>query len=163
LGDTTFYGKGQTVNPSSTVTIVTQFLTINNTTTGTLSEICRLYVQNNKTIQNAQMSLDKKLCDSITDTLCTDKKTIFSNQLKAQGSLATIGSSVVHTTRHSASYMARLCCQHILVRQQLPHHFGYNGSWYCMRTLYHRVVGASVLYICSHCVDLQHRCHHQPR
>ncbi|KAF8584320.1 glycoside hydrolase family 7 protein [Ramaria rubella] len=72
----------------STVTIVTQSLT-----TGTLSEICHLYVQNGKTIQNAQMSVNRKLCDSITDNLCIDNKITFSYQLKAQGSL---GSSVVH-------------------------------------------------------------------
>ncbi|KAF8582642.1 carbohydrate-binding module family 1 protein [Ramaria rubella] len=95
LGDTTFYGKGQTVDTSSTFTVVTQFLTSDNTTTGTLSEIRRLYVQNGKTIQNAQISVNGKSYDSITDNFCTDEKTAFGDQMsfEAQGSLAAMGSS----------------------------------------------------------------------
>ncbi|KIJ47804.1 glycoside hydrolase family 7 protein, partial [Sphaerobolus stellatus SS14] len=46
MGDTSFYGPSMTVDTSSKFTVVTQFLTDNNSTTGTLSEIRRLYVQN---------------------------------------------------------------------------------------------------------------------
>ena len=48
MGDQTFLGPGKTVDTSSKFTVVTQFLTSDNTTSGTLSEIRRLYVQNGR-------------------------------------------------------------------------------------------------------------------
>ncbi|KAF9518223.1 glycoside hydrolase family 7 protein [Hydnum rufescens UP504] len=48
MGNTTFYGRGLAVDTSSKFTVVTQFITVDNTSTGALSEIRRLYVQNGK-------------------------------------------------------------------------------------------------------------------
>ncbi len=57
MGDTSFYGPGLTVDTNSKFTVVTQFLTSDNTTTGTLSEIRRLYVQNGVVIPNSQTNI----------------------------------------------------------------------------------------------------------
>lgn len=53
MGNTSFYGKGLTVDTSKVFSIVTQFITADGTDTGTLSEIRRFYVQNGKTIPNS--------------------------------------------------------------------------------------------------------------
>ncbi|KAF8581992.1 carbohydrate-binding module family 1 protein [Ramaria rubella] len=97
LGDTSYYGTGLTVDTSSTFTVVTQFLTSDNTTTGALSEIRRLYVQNGKVIQNAQITVNSKSYDSITDDFCTDEKTAFGDQMsfEAQGGLGNMGTAFV--------------------------------------------------------------------
>lgn len=52
LGNPSFYGPGLEVDSSRPFTIVTQFLTDDGTTTGTLTEIRRLYVQDGKVIPN---------------------------------------------------------------------------------------------------------------
>lgn len=53
FGAQNFYGPGLTVDTSRPFTVVTQFLTTDNTTTGTLSEIRRLYIQDGRLIENA--------------------------------------------------------------------------------------------------------------
>src|ERR1700760_4923672 len=45
MGVNNFYGPGMTVDTKQKITVVTQFITDNNSTTGTLSAIRRLYVQ----------------------------------------------------------------------------------------------------------------------
>jgi cellulose 1,4-beta-cellobiosidase len=57
MGDQTFLGKGKTVDTSKKFTIVTQFITSNGQSSGTLSEIRRIYVQNGKVIQNSQSKI----------------------------------------------------------------------------------------------------------
>ena len=80
VGDTTFYGKALTVDTSSKFTVVTQFLTADNTTTGTPSEIRRLYVQSGKVIQNSKTSIPGIAAyDSITDDYCNAQKTAFND------------------------------------------------------------------------------------
>jgi len=96
MGDTTFYGPGMTVDTSSPFTVVTQFLTSDNTTTGTLSEIRRLYVQNGVVIQNSKVNIPGMTAyDSITDDFCTDQKTTFgdTNSFAAQGGLTGMGTA----------------------------------------------------------------------
>lgn len=56
LGARNFYGPGLTVDTSKPFTVVTQFITADNTTNGTLSEIRRLYIQNGKLIENAMIT-----------------------------------------------------------------------------------------------------------
>jgi hypothetical protein len=46
MGDHSFYGNGDTVNTLEPFTVITQFYTNDNTATGTLTEIRRLYIQN---------------------------------------------------------------------------------------------------------------------
>ena len=52
LGNPSFYGPGLAVDTSRPFTVVTQFLTDDGTTSGTLTEIKRLYVQGGKVIPN---------------------------------------------------------------------------------------------------------------
>ncbi|TFK35511.1 cellobiohydrolase I [Crucibulum laeve] len=78
MGDKSFYGKGLTVDTSKKITVVTQFLTNDNTTTGTLSEIRRIYVQDGKVIQNSKVNVPGMSAgDSITDSYCKSQKTAF--------------------------------------------------------------------------------------
>ncbi|EIW76484.1 glycoside hydrolase family 7 protein [Coniophora puteana RWD-64-598 SS2] len=96
MGDTTFYGSGETVDTSQPFTVVTQFLTSDNTTTGTLSEIRRLYVQNGKVIQNSNTDISGlSTYNSITDDYCTAQKTAFgdTDSFSSHGGLAKMGDS----------------------------------------------------------------------
>ncbi|KAH8099808.1 cellobiohydrolase I [Cristinia sonorae] len=96
MGDTSFYGAGLTVDTTKPFTVVTQFLTNDNTTTGTLSEIRRLYVQDGKVIQNSKVNIPgMDAFDSITDEFCTQQKTAFedTNLFANQGGLKQMGQS----------------------------------------------------------------------
>ncbi|KAG6844935.1 hypothetical protein H0H87_002268 [Tephrocybe sp. NHM501043] len=78
MGDTSFYGKGLTVDTSSKFTVVTQFITDSGTSSGTLSEIRRIYVQNGKVIQNSKVNVSgMSAYDSITTDFCNAQKTAF--------------------------------------------------------------------------------------
>lgn len=78
MGDTSFYGKGLTVDTSKKITVVTQFITNTNTTSGTLSEIRRIYVQNGKVIQNSKVNVPGiKAHDSVNEDFCTTQKQVF--------------------------------------------------------------------------------------
>ncbi|KAG6844934.1 hypothetical protein H0H87_002267 [Tephrocybe sp. NHM501043] len=78
MGDTSFYGKGLTVDTSSKFTVVTQFITDSGTSSGTLSEIRRIYVQNGKVIQNSKTAISgMDEFDSITTEFCDAQKTAF--------------------------------------------------------------------------------------
>lgn len=75
MGDTSFYGKGFTVDTSTVMTVVTQFVTDSGTATGTLSEIRRIYVQNGKVIQNSNVNLPGVPANnSISESFCTAQK-----------------------------------------------------------------------------------------
>ncbi|TFK39660.1 cellobiohydrolase I-II [Crucibulum laeve] len=94
MGDTSFYGKGLKVDTSKKFTVVTQFLTSNNSTTGTLSEIRRLYVQNGKVIQNSKVNIPGMTAgDSITSAFCSSQKTAFgdTDSFGSKGGLAAMG------------------------------------------------------------------------
>ncbi|KAG5650266.1 hypothetical protein H0H81_012792 [Sphagnurus paluster] len=78
MGDTSFYGKGLTVDTSSKFTVVTQFITDSGTASGTLSEIRRLYVQNGKVIQNSKTKISGMAAyDSVSTAFCSAQKTTF--------------------------------------------------------------------------------------
>ncbi|THH28674.1 hypothetical protein EUX98_g5520 [Antrodiella citrinella] len=80
MGDQTFFGAGKTVNCSRPSTVVTQFLTNDNTTTGTLSEIRCVYVQDGNVIQNSKVNIPgMDALDSISTEFCTEKKAVFSD------------------------------------------------------------------------------------
>ena len=96
MGDTSFLGEGKTVDTSSKFTVVTQFLTSDNTTSGTLSEIRRFYVQNGVVIPNSQSTIADVSGNSITDDFCNAQKTAFgdTNSFEKLGGLATMGDSL---------------------------------------------------------------------
>jgi len=73
MGNRNYVGSGKTVDTSKPFTVVTQFLTKDNTSNGDLSEIRRLYVQGGKVIPNSQTSFTGiKPYDSVTDQFCAD-------------------------------------------------------------------------------------------
>ncbi|OCB88151.1 cellobiohydrolaseI [Sanghuangporus baumii] len=97
MGDKSFLGPGLTVDTSQTITVVTQFLTADNTTSGQLSEIRRLYVQNGQVIQNSKTNIaGLDPYDSITDQFCTDQKEVFgdTNSFSSLGGLQVMGESL---------------------------------------------------------------------
>ncbi|KAF8652142.1 hypothetical protein AX16_004528 [Volvariella volvacea WC 439] len=80
MGDPYFYGPGGTsINSQHKITVVTQFLTNNNSSTGTISEIRRLYIQNGHVIQNSKVNIPEmnNTLDSITGAFCDAQKTAF--------------------------------------------------------------------------------------
>ncbi|KAK7043099.1 Exoglucanase [Paramarasmius palmivorus] len=94
MGDQTFLGPGMTVDTNSVFTVVTQFITDNNSTTGTLTEIRRLYVQNGQVIQNSQTNIPgMDTFDSITDEYCAQQKEAFgdTNSFADRGGIAAMG------------------------------------------------------------------------
>ncbi|KAI0319925.1 cellobiohydrolaseI [Amylostereum chailletii] len=94
MGDQTFLGPGLTVDTSSKFTVVTQFLTSDNTTTGTLSEIRRLYVQNGQVIQNSNTNIPgMDTFNSVSDDFCNAQKTAFgdTNSFETRGGVAAMG------------------------------------------------------------------------
>lgn len=73
MGDTTFYGPGETVNTNAVFTVVTQFIG------NPMTEIRRFYVQNGVVIPNSQSSISGVTGNSITETYCDASKTVFNN------------------------------------------------------------------------------------
>ncbi|KAL5500902.1 CBH1_5 [Sanghuangporus vaninii] len=97
MGDKSFLGPGLTVDTSQKITVVTQFLTADNTASGDLTEIRRLYVQNGQVIANSKTNIP---ClddyDSISDDFCQDQKVIFgdTNSFANLGGLQVMGESL---------------------------------------------------------------------
>jgi cellulose 1,4-beta-cellobiosidase len=97
MGDQSFYGKGLTVDTSQKFTVVTQFITSDNTTTGTLSQIRRIYVQNGKVIQNSVTDVAGiDTTNAISDNFCTEQKAAFgdTDYFAQKGGLKKMGTAL---------------------------------------------------------------------
>lgn len=97
LGDKNFLGPGKTVDTTKKVTVVTQFITADNTTTGALSEIRRVYVQNGRVIQNSNVKVPGvREYDSVTEQFCKDQKSTFGdlNDYSNKGGMAKMGAAL---------------------------------------------------------------------
>ena len=96
MGDTSFYGPSKTVDTTERFTVVTQFITSDNTSTGTLTEIRRFYVQNGVVIENSQSTIPGVTGNSITPVFCDAQKTAFgdTNDFDTKGGLAAVGESL---------------------------------------------------------------------
>ncbi|KAG6859261.1 hypothetical protein C0995_010195 [Termitomyces sp. Mi166 len=97
MGNKTFYGPSMTVDTTKKFTVVTQFLSSDNTTNGNLAEIRRLYVQNGIVIQNSKTSISGlDADDSITEDFCDDQKAAFGDrtQFQAKGGLTQMGTAL---------------------------------------------------------------------
>ena len=68
LGYHDYWAPGGTVDTSKPFTVITQFITDDGTTTGTLSEIRRIYQQDNATLPSA---ISASTGDSINSTWCS--------------------------------------------------------------------------------------------
>jgi len=96
MGNTSFYGPGKIIDTTSTFTVVTQFLTADNTSTGALSEIRRIYVQNGKVIQNSISNVAGVTpTNSITDEFCTQQVAAFDDtpSFETRGGLGTMSAA----------------------------------------------------------------------
>jgi cellulose 1,4-beta-cellobiosidase len=96
MGNTTFYGPDMTVDTTQKMTVVTQFITSDNTSSGTLSQINRIYVQNGKVIQNAYATLPTLTTyNSVTTDFCTAQKTLTNNtnSFQEKGGMAAMSTS----------------------------------------------------------------------
>jgi cellulose 1,4-beta-cellobiosidase len=99
MGHRNFYGPGKnsTVNTERKMTVVTQFLTEGNKTSGPLIDIRRLYIQNKKIIHLSFTSVPgMKNYNSISDIYCAARSTTFneSDASATRGDLKTIGESL---------------------------------------------------------------------
>jgi cellulose 1,4-beta-cellobiosidase len=97
MGDTTFLGKGKTVDTTKKFTIVTQFISSDGTANGNLAEIRRFYVQNGKIIPNSVSKISGiDAVNSITDNFCAQQKTAFgdNNRFAAKGGLKQMGAAL---------------------------------------------------------------------
>ncbi|KAH9166372.1 hypothetical protein AeNC1_018342, partial [Aphanomyces euteiches] len=99
MNNHTFYGPGSNFAVDSTkpITVVTQFITDDNTANGNLVEIKRFYVQNGKAIDNTAINwsgIDP--IDSLTDKVCDQAKVVFGdpNDHSKKGGLKAMGDAL---------------------------------------------------------------------
>jgi cellulose 1,4-beta-cellobiosidase len=96
-GDKSYYGPGKTIDTSKKMTVVTQFITDNNSSTGNLIEMRRIYVQDGKVYANSKTNQPgQSNADSITDAYCDAQKTAFNDHPRFQenGGLVQMGKSL---------------------------------------------------------------------
>jgi len=97
MGVTNFFGPGLTVDTSKPFTVVTQWITADNTSSGALAEIARFYVQNGKVIPNSKVTIPSmKPYTAISDQFCNDQKTTFGdkNTFESLGGLKAMGNAL---------------------------------------------------------------------
>lgn len=96
MGNTSFYGPGMIVDTTKKLTVVTQFITSDGTSTGTLTAIKRFYVQNGVVIPNSMSDISGVTGNSITDSFCNAQKTAFgdTNSFEADGGLTAMGNAL---------------------------------------------------------------------
>lgn len=99
-GNVTFFGPGSsfTVDSTKPVTVVTQFISSDNTNDGDLVEIKRLYVQDGKVIPQAMTNIPgaSKQFNSLTDETCAIQKQIDGdvNDFKIKGGMKKMGEAL---------------------------------------------------------------------
>ena len=78
MGDTSFLGPGKKVDTTKKITVVTQFITADNTASGALKSIKRFYVQNGVVLANSVSNIPGiDPTNEITDNFCKQQKTVF--------------------------------------------------------------------------------------
>ncbi|CAL5873041.1 uncharacterized protein PFLUO_LOCUS7310 [Penicillium psychrofluorescens] len=80
MGNQSFYGPSEIVDTTSVFTVVTQFITDDGTSSGTLSEIKRFYVQNGVVIPQSESTVSGVSGNSITTEFCTAQKAAFGGE-----------------------------------------------------------------------------------
>lgn len=96
MGNTSFYGKGKTINTNTKMTVITQFITKDGTANGDLIEIRRKYKQNGVVYTNSPSNIAGTSGNSITDTFCAAGKTAFgdTNDFAKKGGLKKMGDAL---------------------------------------------------------------------
>lgn len=78
MGNHSFYGKGDTIDTSKPITVVTKFITSDGTDTGDLKSINRVYVQNGKVIKNSQTDIPGVTkTNKVNAQYCKQQKSVF--------------------------------------------------------------------------------------
>lgn len=98
MGHREFYGRGKDFDIDTTrpFTVVTQFVTADNTDSGELVEIRRLYKQDGRVLENPSSSWSAlNGTDSITDVMCNTSKTYFDDPAYFTSGLAKLGQDMV--------------------------------------------------------------------
>ncbi|KAL0959751.1 hypothetical protein HGRIS_011441 [Hohenbuehelia grisea] len=94
LNDKTLFGSGKAIDTTKKITVITQFITHDNTPTGNLVEIRRIYRQNGIVIQNSRVNIPGvPPHDSLTDGFCSAQKSAFGdrNYFEEMGGLSRVG------------------------------------------------------------------------
>jgi cellulase len=91
LGDRGFFGLEGRVNTSKPFRVVTQFHTDDQTVSGTLVEIRRLYIQDGRTINTSLVSLGHHAYDSLTADFC---RASHAKSFHRHGGLAAMGEAL---------------------------------------------------------------------
>ncbi|KAF4045764.1 Glycosyl hydrolase family 7 [Phytophthora infestans] len=99
MGNKTFFGPGSdfAVDTTKKMTVVTRFITDDNTATGTLVDVQRFYVQDGVTLEMPRSTFPAvKTMKSLTDTQCSAAKKLFGDMddHKAKGGLAQMGEAM---------------------------------------------------------------------
>jgi len=72
FGHEDFYGKGNHLDSSKPVTVVTQFVTHDGTDDSDLKEVRQFYVQHGKKIEHPSVKLQGNTYDSLSEQMCKD-------------------------------------------------------------------------------------------
>eukprot|EP00727_Mastigamoeba_balamuthi_P004025 m51a1_g1362 putative glycoside hydrolase (511) ;mRNA; r:395079-396796 len=94
MGDKDFFGPGKTVDTTRPFSVITQFVTSDNTDNGDLVEIRRFYKQNDKVIASSFGKINGLTSfNSISDKMCKAQKSIFGDRddFTAKGGMKTHG------------------------------------------------------------------------
>merc|ERR1712038_411705 len=99
MGDHTFFGPGSeyTIDSSRPFTIVTQFITVDGTDSGDLSEIRRFYVQDGKRIENSKAKWEGLHNQTLlSDATCALDKQVFgeADAFKEYGGMKQMGQAL---------------------------------------------------------------------
>jgi len=98
MGNKTFLGAGASfaVDTTKPFTVITQFITSDNTDAGDLVEIRRLYKQNGQVIPNSDSTFPSVHGSSVTDAYCNTQKSLFNDQndFEKRGGLKEMGNAM---------------------------------------------------------------------
>ncbi|KAI9924209.1 hypothetical protein MW887_007159 [Aspergillus wentii] len=97
LGSHDYYGYNKKVDTTKPFTVITQFVTNDNTTSGHLTEIRRQYIQNGKVIENAKTEVSGQQIDSMTDAYCSNSADYFGEVGGLKGMGKALGRGMVLT------------------------------------------------------------------
>eukprot|EP00727_Mastigamoeba_balamuthi_P003189 m51a1_g12868 putative glycoside hydrolase family 7 (230) ;mRNA; f:35-724 len=109
MGDKDFFGPGKKVDTNRPFTVVTQFVSSDNTDNGDLVEIRRFYKQDGKVIENAHgKTSGLTQYNSVTSAMCKAQKSVFGDPddfdakggLKAHGEMLKRGMVLVMSLWH---------------------------------------------------------------
>jgi cellulose 1,4-beta-cellobiosidase len=97
MGNRTFYGPGKLIDTGKPLTVVTQFITFDNTDSGDLVEIKRFFKQGSTILENPTSTFTGlEWANSITDDMCSASRALFNvtNEFGIKGGLKKMGEAM---------------------------------------------------------------------